>query len=122
MKGVAWHPSRALIASASKDNTCKLWDAQGGAAVATLHGHKQPVLFARWHAGGQLLLTGGKDFVCKARPTSPLLPPTAPAAASAGALQPVGRPRARCSAQVFDVRMLAELGTYRGHERDVTAA
>lgn len=33
---VAWHPSKALIASGSRDSTVKLWDPRAGHDVATL--------------------------------------------------------------------------------------
>ena len=45
MKTVDWHPTKGVIASASKDALVKLWDARGPpAALATLHGHKATVM------------------------------------------------------------------------------
>ena len=56
---------QALLASASKDTSVKLWDAKSGGVVATLHGHKSMVNCAVWHPNGQWLLSAGKDSAIK---------------------------------------------------------
>ncbi len=43
MKDLEWHPHKALLASASKDGSTKLWDPRAPREAATLHHHKGPV-------------------------------------------------------------------------------
>ena len=51
VKTVDWHPTKGVIASASKDALVKLWDARGPpGALATLHGHKATVMKVRREA------------------------------------------------------------------------
>ncbi len=45
----------------------KMWDAKGGKAVATLHGHKGAVTTAMWNGNGNWLLTAARDATCKVR-------------------------------------------------------
>lgn len=46
----------------------KMWDVKGGAAVATLHGHKGSVSSVAWNDNGNWLLTAGRDAVLKVLP------------------------------------------------------
>lgn len=48
MKTCDWHPSKGVVASASKDNVIKLWDPRGSKdALATLQGHNATIMQAR---------------------------------------------------------------------------
>ena len=50
MLSVDWHPSFALLASGSRDNSVRLWDpraAENDGCLATLRGHKQDVMMVR---------------------------------------------------------------------------
>ncbi|EIE19507.1 WD40 repeat-like protein [Coccomyxa subellipsoidea C-169] len=102
VKACDWHPSKGVVASASKDNVIKLWDPRGGKdALATLQGHNATIMQARnihiiahsgklvhWNMNGNWLLSASRDSLCK----------------------------------VYDARMLRELATFRGHVKDVTSA
>ncbi|XP_017494913.1 PREDICTED: pre-mRNA 3' end processing protein WDR33-like, partial [Rhagoletis zephyria] len=67
VKGVDWHPTKALIASGSKDSQqpVKLWDPKSGQSLATLHAHKNTVTDVRWNANGNWLLTSSRDHLIK---------------------------------------------------------
>lgn len=65
VKTVQWHPSAALLASGSKDNTTKFWDPRAAKEICTLHLHKNTVNVLRWHPKGHHLLTGGRDQLVK---------------------------------------------------------
>lgn len=47
IKCAQWHPSKALIASCSKDSTVRLWDPRTHESVSTLYGHKSQVFKVR---------------------------------------------------------------------------
>ena len=59
VRTVAWHPSKALIASGSKDAQMpmKLWDPKSGKNLCTLH-HHQPHI-------GNWLLSASRDGLVK---------------------------------------------------------
>ncbi len=42
-----------------------MWDVKGGAAVATLHGHKGSLSTVAWNDNGNWLLTAARDATCK---------------------------------------------------------
>ena len=67
---IAWTPDGKQIASASQDQTVKLWDAAGGNLVrefkaydekAFPKGHRNQVFCLAFSKDGQLLATGGQD-------------------------------------------------------------
>ena len=67
VKCVDWHPSKALLVSASKDALVKLWCPKTGHCLATMHGHKATITQAQWNANGNWVLTASRDQTCKAR-------------------------------------------------------
>jgi len=60
-----WHPRSSVIASGSKDNLVKLWDARDGSVLSTLYGHKNTVTKVAWNDNGNWLLTGSRDQLIK---------------------------------------------------------
>lgn len=65
VKCLAWHPTKGLLASGSKDNLTKLWDPSSGKCLATLHGHKNTVMAMEWNANGNYLLTACRDSLVR---------------------------------------------------------
>jgi Zinc knuckle/WD domain, G-beta repeat len=59
---VSWHPSKSLIASSSKDNSIRLWDANSGNEVAMLSHHSGWALKTSWNPhNGWWLATTSRD-------------------------------------------------------------
>lgn len=58
-----WHPARGLIATASYDDTIKIWDVTTGQVVADLRGHINWVLDVCWSADGKQLVSVSDDAV-----------------------------------------------------------
>jgi len=67
VKGVDWHPTKALVVSGSKDSQqpIKLWDPKTGNSLATLHAHKNTVMDVKWNSNGNWLLTASRDHLIK---------------------------------------------------------
>ncbi|GAB4420627.1 MAG: hypothetical protein OHK0039_34470 [Bacteroidia bacterium] len=54
-------PDNRYIVTASIDSTAALWDRSTGQFIANLDGHGQPLLSARFMAGGQMIMTSASD-------------------------------------------------------------
>ncbi len=54
----------SVVASASMDFTCKLWDARTGQIRTTLRGHDDEVLDVNFDSTGQRLVTASADGMC----------------------------------------------------------
>ncbi|KAF2347382.1 WD40 repeat, partial [Trinorchestia longiramus] len=67
VKCVAWHPSKSLLASGSKDNQqpIKLWDPRTGTPLAKLHAHKSTVMDLKWNPNGNWLCSASRDHLLK---------------------------------------------------------
>ena len=65
--------SSQLIASASADNTVRVWDAQTGEALRTLRGHQDEVYRVQFSPDDRMIASGGRDDTVKLwQPTSKL--------------------------------------------------
>ena len=128
-----------LPTAGSKDGLVKLWCPKTGRNLSTLHGHKGTIMQTQWNGNGNWVLTASRDQTCKVRAgwrgawsvkckrwcirqagrrahrpltqinpsPAPMLHPPSPSAAEL---------------QLYDIRMLKELASFRGHNRDVTYA
>jgi WD40 repeat protein len=56
---VVWRPNGSLLASASADNTVRLWNPQTGKLIVTLAGHSDWVHDVAWSPDGQTLASCG---------------------------------------------------------------
>ncbi|KAJ2373140.1 hypothetical protein GGI05_007519, partial [Coemansia sp. RSA 2603] len=59
-----YSPSGTLIASASFDQTVRVWDAGEQKPVAVLRGHSQSVFDVAWRADGRCVASAGFDRTC----------------------------------------------------------
>jgi ribosome assembly protein 4 len=62
---VIFSPDGRWIASASFDNSVKLWEARTGKFVATLRGHVASVYRIAWSADSRMLISASKDSTLK---------------------------------------------------------
>ncbi|MBX3440244.1 MAG: hypothetical protein KF861_22330, partial [Planctomycetaceae bacterium] len=62
---VDWSPDGQMIASASADNTVRLWDAQTGVPGPVLIGHRSRVNCVAWHPDSQQLASGSRDHTVR---------------------------------------------------------
>ncbi|GME67166.1 unnamed protein product [[Candida] boidinii] len=62
---VSFSPDGRYIASASFDNSIKLWDGRDGKFIATFRGHVAPVYQVSWSSDCRLIVSGSKDTTLK---------------------------------------------------------
>lgn len=62
---VTFSPDGRMLASASFDNSVKLWNAKDGKFINSLRGHVAPVYQCAWSADSRLLVSGSKDSTLK---------------------------------------------------------
>ena len=126
---VAFSPDGRLLASASWDNTLRLWDAATGAAVRTLEGHQDSVYAVAFSPDGRLLASASWDNTVR------LWDPATGAAVrtleghqervSAVAFSPDGRLLASAAwdytVRLWDPATGAAVRTLEGHQNSVNA-
>jgi Tol biopolymer transport system component len=59
--GVVWSPDGKRLATASSDNTAKVWDAVNGQDLLTLRGHDEWVYSVAFSPDGKRLAMGSED-------------------------------------------------------------
>jgi small GTP-binding protein len=62
---VAFDPQGETLASGSRDNTVKLWEARSGKLLRTLEGHQSPVHSVAFDPQGEMLASGSQDNTVK---------------------------------------------------------
>jgi WD40 repeat protein len=62
---VSFSPDGQLLASASADNTIKLWNPASGAELRSLSGHKDGVLSVAFSPDGRMLASAGRERTVK---------------------------------------------------------
>ncbi|CAM0142958.1 ribosome assembly [Umbelopsis sp. WA50703] len=62
---VSFSPDGRLIASASFDNSVKLWDGRTGKFISSLRGHVGPVYQVCWSSDSRMLISSSKDTTLK---------------------------------------------------------
>lgn len=62
---VSFSPDGRYIASASFDNSIKIWDGRDGKFIATFRGHVAPVYQCAWSSDCRLLVSSSKDTTLK---------------------------------------------------------
>ncbi|SLM35266.1 nacht and wd40 domain protein, partial [Lasallia pustulata] len=61
VSAVAFSPAGKQLASGSRDNTVRIWDAATGATLQTLKGHSGPVRAVAFSPDGKQLVSGSED-------------------------------------------------------------
>ncbi len=74
--GTAYSSDGKLLATASRDQSVKIWDTQLWHELATIKGHSNSVLFVAFSPDNQTLITAGVDKAVKFWPISRLLKQT----------------------------------------------
>src|SRR5262249_30532255 len=77
VQAAAFHPNGRLVATASRDKTARLWDAETGKPVGAAMEHSEWVTFLAFSPDGQRIATGSRDNTARpwnARTGAPLAP------------------------------------------------
>ena len=60
---VAWSPDGVSIASASRDNSVQIWNANTGEVTYTFYGHTSCLLSVAWSPDGKYIGSGSTDGI-----------------------------------------------------------
>jgi WD40 repeat protein/serine/threonine protein kinase len=63
VKGLAWNPKRSLVASASQDQSVRIWNSETGEQLALLQGHDKGADAVTWSSDGRRLASAGDDGI-----------------------------------------------------------
>jgi len=124
---VSYSPDGARIASGSRDNTVRVWDARSGAELAVLRGHEEMVASVSYSPDGARIASGSDDNTVRvwdARSGAELAVLRGhEEMVTSVSYSPDGSQIASGSwdntVRVWDARSGAELAVLRGHEREV---
>ena len=72
MNGIAFSPDGKRLASASGDQTVKVWDAMSGQEMVTLKGHTQTVNSVAFSPDGKRLASASYDQTVKVWDVTPM--------------------------------------------------
>eukprot|EP00975_Prorocentrum_lima_P012250 2599259-Prorocentrum_lima.AAC.1 len=61
VRAVSWSPCNSRLASGSGDCKIQIWDLSLAGRIATLEGHRLPVLSIDWSLDGRHLASGSLD-------------------------------------------------------------
>ncbi|MBA2285127.1 MAG: hypothetical protein H0W02_06575 [Ktedonobacteraceae bacterium] len=61
VRGVAWSPNGAAIATASNDRSARIWEAATGKHIYTYHGHTNWVTSVAWSYDGTRIASASND-------------------------------------------------------------
>ncbi|UUZ51520.1 hypothetical protein LP420_20485 [Massilia sp. B-10] len=62
---VVYSPDGKLMATASSDQSVRLWDSESGALLQTMDGHQGWVTSVRFSPNGKFLVSGGEDHTTR---------------------------------------------------------
>ena len=65
MRDIAFAPDAPRLASASNDQTVKLWDVTTGAEIVSLPGHSSTTESVAFTSDGRRLASGASDYTVK---------------------------------------------------------
>jgi WD40 repeat protein/serine/threonine protein kinase/tetratricopeptide (TPR) repeat protein len=139
LTGLAFGPDGKYVAATASGRAVLVWDAETGALVRTLEGHRAPVFSLAFHPDGRRLATGSSDGVIRVRDVTSgedAAPPLRRVESSDGvahslAFSPDGRYLAAATApflagflpgpvRLWDLQTGDECFAYRGHTGGAT--
>jgi WD40 repeat protein len=127
--GISFSPDGSRIATASTDETAKVWDARTGNLVATLRGHERAVTAVAFSPDGHRLATAASDGTAKIWDAhsgeEPFARSVQEVSSYSIAYSPDGARLVSCSndgtTKIWDANSGVEIGRLHGHSDAVTS-